>query len=88
MRFLRALFVVAGLAAPLAPCDDPETAVHYAPKQPRADRATALHGVAFAPLRALPVSPENASLAYAVAFELAMFAVALFLWRRRWFIKA
>ncbi len=51
MRFLRALFVIAGLAAPLAACDDPETAVHYAPKQPRADRATALHGVAFAPLR-------------------------------------
>ncbi|TXL76356.1 hypothetical protein FHP25_11955 [Vineibacter terrae] len=51
MRFLRALFVVAGLATPLAACDDPETAVHYAPKQPRADRATALHGVTFAPLR-------------------------------------
>jgi predicted acyltransferase len=51
-------------------------------------RAVTLKGLVFAPLRALPVSPENASLAYAIAFDLAMFAVALFLWRRRWFIKA
>ena len=48
----------------------------------------ALKSALFAPFRALPVSPENASLAWAVAFNLAMFAVAVFLWRRRWFIKA
>jgi len=42
---------IAALAAPLAACDNPETAVHYAPKQARADRATALHGVAFPPFR-------------------------------------
>ncbi len=39
------------LVLPVAACDNPETAVHYAPKQARADRATALHGVAFPPLR-------------------------------------
>ncbi|MBK8321180.1 MAG: DUF1624 domain-containing protein [Betaproteobacteria bacterium] len=48
----------------------------------------ALKAALFAPFRALPVSPENASLAWAIAFNLAMFAVAVFLWRRRWFIKA
>jgi predicted acyltransferase len=51
-------------------------------------KALSLKAHLFAPFRALPVSPENASLAYAIAFNLAMFAVAAFLWRRRWFIKA
>jgi predicted acyltransferase len=32
--------------------------------------------------------PENASLAYAVVFNLAMFAVAWFMWKQKWFIKA
>jgi predicted acyltransferase len=50
--------------------------------------AVALKAALFAPFRALPVSPENASLAWAVAFNLAMFALAAFLWRRHWFIKA
>lgn len=47
-----------------------------------------LKAALFEPFRALPVSPENASLAFAVAFNLAMFALAVFLWRKRWFIKA
>jgi len=51
-------------------------------------QAASLKAALFAPFRALPVSPENASLAWAIAFELAMFAVAVFLWRKRWFIKA
>jgi len=51
-------------------------------------KALSLKAHLFAPFRALPVSPENASLTYAIAFNLAMFAVAVFLWRRRWFIKA
>jgi predicted acyltransferase len=41
----------------------------------------------YAPMRALPLTPENASLAYAVAFEVAMFAVAWIMWRKRWFVK-
>jgi pilus assembly protein CpaD len=50
MNPLRPLALLAAvLAAPLAACDSPETAVHYSPKEPRADRATALHGVSFAP---------------------------------------
>ena len=42
----------------------------------------------YAPVQSLPVSPENASLLYAIAFDLAMLALAAFLWKRRWFIKA
>lgn len=42
----------------------------------------------YAPIKDLPLSAENASLAYALAFWLAMFAVAWFLWRKKWFIKA
>src|SRR5262245_26337342 len=49
MRSIRRLaFLAAALIAPLAACDNPEQAVHIAPKQPRADRATTIHGVTFA----------------------------------------
>lgn len=52
MRSFRVLAVIATvLAAPLAACDSPEQAAQIAPKQPRADRATAIHGVTFAPAR-------------------------------------
>jgi predicted acyltransferase len=46
-----------------------------------------LHGVLYDPVRALALSPKGASLAFAVAFDLAMFAVAWAMWRRRWFVK-
>jgi predicted acyltransferase len=42
----------------------------------------------YAPLQSLPVAPENASLAYAAAFALVMFAVAWMMWRKEWFVKA
>jgi len=35
----------------------------------------------------LPVSPENASLMFALLFNLAMFAVAWLMWRQKWFVK-
>ncbi len=41
-----------------------------------------------APLQALPIAPENASLLFAIAFDLAMFAVAWVMWKKRWFVKA
>lgn len=41
----------------------------------------------FTALARLPVSPENASLAFALLFDLAMFAVAWVMWRRKWFVK-
>jgi predicted acyltransferase len=42
----------------------------------------------YAPLQALPLSAVNASLLWALLFNAAMFAVAWFMWTRRWFIKA
>ena len=42
----------------------------------------------YAPLQSLPIAPENASLLFAIAFDLAMFAVAWLLWKKRWFIRA
>lgn len=42
----------------------------------------------YAPLQALPIAPENDSLLFAIAFDLAMFAVAWVMWKKRWFVKA
>lgn len=42
---------------------------------------------AFGALASLPVSPANASLLFALLFNLAMFAVAWALWRKKWFVK-
>lgn len=42
----------------------------------------------YAPVRSMPITAENASLLFAVAFGLAMFAVAWLMWRNRWFIRA
>ena len=42
----------------------------------------------YAPIQSLAIAPENASLLYAIVFDLAMFAVAWFLWKKRWFIRA
>jgi predicted acyltransferase len=42
----------------------------------------------YAPFQGLPFTPQNASLAYALVFWLAMFVVAWFMWRKRWFVKA
>ena len=42
----------------------------------------------YAPMQALPIAPEDASLLFAIAFVAAMFAVAWAMWKRRWFVKA
>ena len=41
----------------------------------------------YSPISALPLAPETNSLLYAIAFWLAMFAVAWLMWRKRWFVK-
>lgn len=41
----------------------------------------------YAPFMALPVSPQMASLLYALAFNALMFAVAWGMWKKRWFVK-
>ncbi|MEN9627129.1 MAG: hypothetical protein RJA10_355 [Pseudomonadota bacterium] len=42
----------------------------------------------FAPIQALPLAPQDASLLWALGFNAAMFAVAWWMWTKRWFIKA
>ena len=41
----------------------------------------------FQSLAALPISPRNASLLFAVLYDLAMFGVAWVMWRKRWVVK-
>jgi predicted acyltransferase len=41
----------------------------------------------YAPIRALPLAPENTSLVFAILFDLAMFAVAWGMWKKKWFVK-
>lgn len=43
--------------------------------------------VLYAPLRALDIAPVNSSLLYALLFNASMFAVAWFMWRKKWFVK-
>jgi predicted acyltransferase len=53
-----------------------------------ADGGSTLKARLYAPLQALPVAPENASLLFAIAFGLAMLAVAWAMWGKGWFVKA
>ena len=46
-----------------------------------------LKGVLYAPMQALPLAPVDASLVFAILFNLCMFAIAWLLWKKRWFIK-
>ena len=46
-----------------------------------------LKAMLFAPIAALPLAPVAASLLFAVLFDAAMFAVAWWLWKKRWFVK-
>ena len=47
----------------------------------------ALGRILYAPFAALPLDPRNTSLLYAIAFNACMFAIAWWMWRRRWFVK-
>jgi predicted acyltransferase len=42
----------------------------------------------YEPIKSLPVSPDMASLLFAIVFNLAMFGVAWFMWKRKWFLRA
>lgn len=46
-----------------------------------------LIGMAYAPLRALPIGAVNTSLLYALLFNATMFLVAWIMWRKKWFVK-
>lgn len=41
----------------------------------------------YEPIRSLPLDPKNASLLFAILFNLVMFAVAWGMWRKKWFVK-
>ena len=43
--------------------------------------------ILYAPIRAWPLAPENTSLVFAVLFDLAMFAIAWAMWKKKWFVK-
>jgi predicted acyltransferase len=46
-----------------------------------------LHDWIYAPLARLPVSPESASLLFALLFLLVMLGIAWGMWKKRWFVK-
>ncbi|NTW86184.1 MAG: DUF1624 domain-containing protein [Holophagaceae bacterium] len=73
-----ALFVLSGLVGRLL------LAVHVAGHA----GSITLKEKLFLALATLPLSPANASLAFAVLFNLGIFAVAVLMWRKQWFIKA
>jgi predicted acyltransferase len=46
-----------------------------------------LKAILFAPLQALPLSANNASLLFAILFNALMWLIAWAMWRRQWFVK-
>jgi len=46
-----------------------------------------LKAILYAPIKALPLAPENTSLVFAILFDLAMFAIAWGMWKKKWFVK-
>ncbi len=50
-------------------------------------KMVALKTMLYAPIKALPIAPVNQSLLFAVLFNLVMFAIAWFMWRKKWFVK-
>ena len=46
-----------------------------------------LKAVLYSPLQALPIARVNASLLFAILFNLAMFLVAWVMWKKKWFVK-
>jgi predicted acyltransferase len=54
--------------------------------QPDATQIT-LRALIYQPFQALPLSPLNISLAYAICFNLVMFGLAWYMWWKKWFVK-
>jgi len=47
----------------------------------------ALKSILYAPIKASSLAPVNQSLLFAVLFNLTMFIIGWYMWRRKWFIK-
>lgn len=56
-------------------------------KAPHGAASASLKAILYAPIHALPVSPANASMIFAILFDLFMFSLAWGMWRKRWFVK-
>lgn len=69
------LFVVSGLLARLL--------LHF-----QAGDGRSFKQALYAPIQSLPLAPRDASLLWALAFQALMFALAWWMWKRRWFITA
>jgi predicted acyltransferase len=41
----------------------------------------------YAPIRALPIAPQNTCLLYALLFNAFMFSIAWLMWRKQWFVN-
>jgi predicted acyltransferase len=50
-------------------------------------KQVALKTMLYAPIKALPLAPVNQSLMFAILFNLVMFVIAWFMWKRKWFVK-
>ncbi len=49
--------------------------------------SASLKTLLYAPIKALPIAPANASLLFAIGFNVLMFAVAWAMWKKKWFVK-
>ncbi len=49
--------------------------------------SASLKSVIYAPLKTLPLSPENQSLLFALLFNALLFTVAWWMWKKKWFVK-
>jgi predicted acyltransferase len=49
--------------------------------------SVSLKATIYAPIKALPIAPVSASLIFAVLFVLAMFVIAWFMWKKKWFVR-
>lgn len=50
-------------------------------------KMVSLKAMLYAPIQALPLASVNHSLLFAIAFNLVMFAIGWFMWKKKWFIK-
>ncbi len=56
-------------------------------KLSQGDANVSLKTILYAPIKALPIAPVNQSLLFAILFNAAMFAIAWFMWKKKWFVK-
>jgi predicted acyltransferase len=50
-------------------------------------KMVSLKAILYAPIKALPLAPVNQSLLFAVLFNLVMFVIGWYMWKKKWFIK-